>query len=114
MQTIEIYAPLRDDDGNFVGLNHESIFYDTDALVEPVRIVRNIMKQGEYSDSTPYVFVECVQTIFPVDGLATPVAPGEVLEYEVPDMYGRPWGKLSNALTLGRRTRTDSYRTGWH
>jgi hypothetical protein len=94
MQTIEIYAPMHDDDGNFIGLNHEAIFYDPEALVEPVRIVRNIMKQGEFTDSTPYVFVECVQTIFPIDGLATPVAPGEVIEYEVPDMYSRPWAKI--------------------
>ena len=37
------------------------------------------------------VFIDCVQTIFPVDGKATPVAPGTVIQYEVPDMYGRPW-----------------------
>jgi len=98
MQTIEIYAPLRDDDGNFIGLNHESILYDPDALVEPIRIVRDILKQGEYSDSTPYVFVECVQTIFPLDGLATPVTPGEVIDYQVPDMYDRPWARIWEEL----------------
>jgi hypothetical protein len=40
MQTIEIYSPNRDADGNFLGLNHEAIFYDPEALVEPIRIVR--------------------------------------------------------------------------
>jgi hypothetical protein len=94
MQTIEIYTPMRDDDDTVIGLNHEAIFYDPEALVEPIRIVRNIMKQGDFTDSTPYAFVECVQTIFPVEGLATPVAPGEVIEYEVPDMYSRPWAKI--------------------
>ena len=94
MQTIEIYSSNRDADGNFVGLNHEAIFYDPDALVEPVRIVRNFVKQGDYIDSTPYVFIECVQTIFPIEGYATPVAPGSVIEYEVPDMYDRPWGHI--------------------
>src|SRR5690606_27366531 len=44
MQTIEIYTPNYDEDGNFTGLNHESIFYDPEALVEPVRIVRNLNK----------------------------------------------------------------------
>src|SRR3989338_969778 len=42
MQTIEIYTPNLDTNGNFVGLNHEAIFYDPEALVEPVRIVRNL------------------------------------------------------------------------
>jgi hypothetical protein len=98
MQTIEIYAPLRDDSGNFIGLNHESIFYDPEALVEPIRIVRNMMKQGEFTDSEPYVFVECVQTIYPIDGFATPVSPGEVIDYQVPDMYARPWAQIWEEL----------------
>ena len=96
LQTIEIYSPNRDDNGNFVGLNHEAIFYDPEALVEPVRIIRNYIKQNDFddSDATPYAFVECIQTIFPVDGVATPVNPGDVIEYEIPDMYGRPWDYL--------------------
>ena len=94
MQTIEIYTPNRDADGNFVGLNHEAILYDPEALVEPIRIIRNLTKSGEFSDSVPYVFVECIQTIFPIEGLATPVQPGTVIEYEVPDMYDRPWAHI--------------------
>jgi len=35
-----------------------------------------------------------VQTIFPKDGKATAVTPGQVLEYRVPDMYGRPWAQI--------------------
>ena len=48
MQTIEIYSPNRDATGKFLGLNHEAIFYDPDALVEPIRIVRNFDKQATY------------------------------------------------------------------
>ena len=94
MQTIEIYTPIRDEDGNFLGLNHEAILYDQEALVEPIRIVRDLMKQGEFTDSVPYVFVECIQTIFPIEGHATPVAPGDVIEYQVPNMYDRPWAQI--------------------
>ena len=96
LQTIEIYTPNRDEQGNFFGLNHEAIFYDPEALIEPIRIIRNYTKQNEFddADATPYVFVECIQSIFPVDGVATPVNPGEVIEYEIPDMYGRPWNYL--------------------
>jgi len=94
LQTIEIYSPNHDENGNFVGLNHEAIFYDPEAFVEPIRIVRNFEKLSELTEGDPYTFIECIQTLFPVDGRATPVAPGTVIDYEVPDMYGRPWGHL--------------------
>jgi hypothetical protein len=94
MQTIEIYTPNRDADGKFLGLNHEAVFYDPEALVEPIRIVRNFTKESDFDEGDPYVFIECVQTIFPKDGIATPITPGSVLDYEVPDMYGRPWAAL--------------------
>jgi hypothetical protein len=94
MQTIEIYTPNRDANGNFLGLNHEAVFYDPEALVEPIRIVRNLVKIGDYTDSVPYAFVECTPTIYPVEGTATPVAPGQIIQHEVPDMYGRPWAQI--------------------
>jgi hypothetical protein len=94
MQTIEIYTPNRDSTGKFLGLNHEAVFYDPEALVEPVRIVRNHVKTTGYEQGDPYVFIDCVQTIFPIEGRSTPVSPGTVFEYEVPDMYGRPWADI--------------------
>jgi hypothetical protein len=94
MQTIEIYTPNRDANGRFIGLNHESIFYDPEALVQPVRIVRNLEKQSGFQEGAPYMFIECLQTIFPQDGRATPKSPGDVIPYEVPDMYGRPWAQI--------------------
>jgi hypothetical protein len=95
MQSIEIYTPIKDKKtGKFLGLNHEAILYDPEALVQPIRIVRRLMKTNEINKGTPYTFIECVQTIFPKNGVATGVSPGEVLTYEVPDMYGRPWAHI--------------------
>jgi hypothetical protein len=94
MQTVEIYSPNRDANGKFIGLNHEAIFYDPEALVEPVRIIRNHVKISELNEGQPYVFIECIPTIFPVKGRSTPVSPGNVIEYEIPDMYGRPWAQM--------------------
>ena len=94
MQSIEIYAPVRDANGKLLALNHESVFYDPEALVEPVRVVRNLRKQDSVTDADPYVFIECDPTIFPVEGVATPVPPGNLVEYEVPDTYGRPWAHI--------------------
>jgi hypothetical protein len=94
MQTVEIYSPNRDANGKFIGLNHEAIFYDPDALVEPIRIVRNHIKTSGPEKGDPYVFIECIPTIFPVKGRATPVSPGTTIDYRVPDMYGRPWAQM--------------------
>jgi len=93
MQSIEIYTPNRDAEGQFVGLNHEAVLYDPEALVQPVRIVRNFVKLGDFDEVEPYAYVECMPNIYPIDGTATPVAPGQKVEIEVPDMYDRPWAR---------------------
>lgn len=94
MQTVEIYTPRKDAGGHFTGFNHEAVLYDPEALVEPVRIVRNLVKVGDVDSGDPYTFIECIPTIFPVQGRATAVSPGAVIEYPVLDMYGRPWAQL--------------------
>jgi hypothetical protein len=94
LQTIEIYAPNRDANGKFIGLNHEAILYDPEALVEPIRIVRSYRKTSGFEQGDPYVFIECIPTIFAVKGRATPVSPGQTIELKVPDLYGRPWAQM--------------------
>ncbi len=94
MQTIEIYTPNRDASGKFIGLRHESIFYDPEALVQPVRIVRNFVKLSDFDEGAPFVFTECLQTIYPIHGVATPVAPPKTIQYDVLDMYARPWAQI--------------------
>jgi hypothetical protein len=94
MQTVEIYTPNRDAQGRFIGLNHEAVFYDPEALAQPIRIVRNLKKLSGFEEGDPYVYIECNQTIFPQNGVATPIPPGKVIPYEVPDMYGRPWAHI--------------------
>ncbi|HTR00893.1 MAG TPA: hypothetical protein VMH83_12925, partial [Candidatus Acidoferrum sp.] len=93
LQTIEIYSPYRDANGKLAGLNHEAIFYDPESLVQPMRIVRQLNRLGGMDTGNPYAFIECVPNIYPVKGKATPVTPGNVIELEIPDMYGRPWAK---------------------
>lgn len=94
MQTVEIYTPVRDANGNVTALNHEAVFYDAEALVEPIRIVRNLSRTSSLGEGDPYTYIECIQTIFPISGVATPLSPGAVTEYEVPDIYGRPWAQI--------------------
>jgi hypothetical protein len=94
LQSIEIYTSRRDEGGKFLGLNHEVIVYDPEALVEPIRIIRNLDKLNGFEAGEPYVVIDCVPTIYPINGKATPVSPGTTFEYTQPDMYGRPWAQI--------------------
>ena len=35
-----------------------------------------------------------MQTIFSVEGEHRPLTPGAEIQYEMPDMYGRPWAAI--------------------
>jgi hypothetical protein len=94
LQTIEIYTPHRGVDGDMIGIDHEAVLYDPDALVEPIRITQYWEKAGALNDGDPYPYLFCVQQNFPVDGYATPLPPGTTFEYTVPDMFGRPWAQI--------------------
>ena len=94
LQTIEVYTPRLNEDGARIGLQHEAILYDPEALVDPVRIVHRWEQAGPLNEGDPYPYLECVQNHFPIDGRATPVAPGTTFTYTLPDLYGRPWAQV--------------------
>jgi len=94
LQTIEIYTPRKNEAGELIGLRHEAVLYDPEAFVEPVRIVQYWDKTGDLDEGDPYVYLECIQTIYPIDGRPTPLSPGTVFEYTMPDVYGRPWAQI--------------------
>ena len=94
MQTVEIYTPVRNPKGEITALNHEAVFYDPEALVDPIRIVRNYARLGGFDTGDPVQYIDCIPSLYPVKGQATPVAPGQVIEYEIPDMFGRPWAQM--------------------
>jgi hypothetical protein len=93
LQTVEIYTPHRDKDGKFIGLDHEGVFYDPEALVQPIRMTRTLERISGFEQGDPFTFIECLQTIYPINGRATPVVSGKKIEITVPDWYGRPWAK---------------------
>src|SRR5262249_29730594 len=94
MQTIEIYTPIRDKKGNVLALNHEAVFYDPEALVEPIRMIRNYARIGGFDKTAPIEYIRCNPTIYPVKGHATRVTAGETIQCEIPDMFGRPWAQM--------------------
>jgi hypothetical protein len=94
MQTVEIFSPRRAPGGELAGIEHEIIFYDPEALVQPLRLVQVHIRTGSLDEVAPFVYTRCIQTIFPVDGRPEPRTPGTTIEYTVPDMYGRPWARI--------------------
>ncbi len=97
--------------GKFLGLNHEAIFYDPEALVEPVRIIRNYVKLSGFEEGDPYVFIDCVQTIFPVKGKATPVSPGHRDPVRSARHVRPPVGADLGASTSSRAWRSRKLKT---
>src|SRR5690606_26673543 len=77
-----------------VGLEHEAVFYDEEGLVEPVRNVRFLPREGGFNDVPPNNLTHCNQTFFVVNGRAIPLAPGTVISYRLEDLYGRPWAAV--------------------
>jgi hypothetical protein len=94
LQTIEIYTPRKDASGKVVGIKHEVLLYDEDVFVDPVRIVQTWDKLGSLNDNDPFVIMECIPQIFPIDGVATPVSPGTTFELTFLDILGRPWAQI--------------------
>ena len=93
MQTIEIFSPRYDTEGAFLGLEHETIFYDAEALRAPVRDLRFLSVVGNLTDGPPKTYSHCEQSIFPIDGKEQFVPPGETIEYTVLGL-DRPWAKI--------------------
>jgi hypothetical protein len=94
LQTVEIWTPRVGGDGALLGLEHEAVFYDEEGLVEPIRDIRFLARQGHFNDVPPNNLTHCNQSIFPTGGRGTPVAPGTVVQYRVEDLYGRPWATI--------------------
>jgi hypothetical protein len=94
MQTVEIFTPRFDPAGELAGIEHEIVFYDDEALAQPLRLIQVHIKTGQLEDVDPFIYARCIQTIFPVDGRPRPLSPGATIEFTVPDMYGRPWAQI--------------------
>lgn len=93
LQSIEIYTPRKSASRELIGLKHEIVLYDDEALVEPVRIVHHLDRRGDLNEGEPFDIIECVASIFPVDGQPTPLSPGKTFEYTVPELL-RPWAAI--------------------
>jgi len=91
LQTIETFKPALDASGKFIGLDHETIFYDPDAFVTPVRASFRFVRRATPEDpDRRYNFIECLSNIFNTDGRPKQTTASDP---RFVDYYGRPWAK---------------------
>ena len=91
LETVETFKPALDASGKFIGLDHETIFYDPDAFVVPVRASFRFVRAATTDDpERRYTFIECLSNIFNTDGRPKQVTNADP---RFVDYYGRPWAK---------------------
>ena len=91
METVETFKPARDATGKFIGLDHETIFYDPVAFVAPVRATfRYVRRMTPDHENARYAYQECLGNIRNVEGKPVQLT-REHPEYV--DHYGRPWAQ---------------------
>jgi hypothetical protein len=91
LETVEIISPRQDANGAFAGLTIETIFYDPDAFVAPLRsTMRWNRTQKHDSPTLRHTFIECLSNVRNVNGRPTQLSPSDPAYV---DYYGRPWAK---------------------
>jgi hypothetical protein len=91
METVEIITPRQDANGAFAGLTIETIFYDPEAFVAPLRsTMRWNRTQRHDSPNLRHTFIECLSNVKNVNGRPTQLSPSDPAYV---DYYGRPWAK---------------------
>lgn len=91
METIEIISPRQNADGTFAGLTIETVFYDPEAFVAPLRsTMRWNRTQKHDSPTLRHTFIECLSNVRNVNGRPTQLSPNDPAYV---DYYGRPWAK---------------------
>ncbi len=98
LETVEIFTPVKNAAGELIGIDWEAVVYDSEALVEPVRILWHRTRRQSLAESGRMGNNECTRPLYAIDGFPTQVVPGDVIEYRVPDMLDRPWAQIWEQL----------------
>ena len=91
METVETFKPVYGANGEFVALDHETIFYDPEAFVAPVRAAFRFRRMATPDDpDRRYTFIECLSNIKNTDGRPKQLTASDP---RFVDYYGRPWAQ---------------------
>jgi hypothetical protein len=90
METVETFKPVYDA-GNFTGLDHETVFYDPEAFVQPLRATYRYARRATPDNPTQrYTYIECLSNLRNTDGRPTQLTKADPRYI---DYYGRPWAQ---------------------
>ncbi len=91
MESIETFKPSYDKNHKFVGIDHEAIWYDPLALVQPVRLTERFLRMAPANDpKARFTFIECLSNIHNVEGRPKQLTRDDP---NFVDYYGRPWAQ---------------------
>jgi len=91
MQTVETFKPLYDASHNLIGIDHEAVWYDPDAYVQPLRVKDRFVRRAPAGDpQARFTFIECLSNIKNVNGRPKQLSKGDP---NFIDYYGRPWAE---------------------
>jgi hypothetical protein len=91
METVEIFKPALDTSGKFIGLDHETVFYDPVAFVAPLRATYRYVRVAGPDDPTHrYTYIECLSNLRNTNGRPTQLTKADPRYI---DYYGRPWAQ---------------------
>ena len=91
-EVVEVWTPVKDAAGKVVALEQETVWYDEDAFVQPLRLHARFLKRDEIGSQTSrHTFIGCVSNIRNVNGKPQQVSQGHP---DYVDYYGRPWAQV--------------------
>jgi hypothetical protein len=91
LETVETFKPFYDKNHKMMGLDHEAIWYDPEALVQPVKLTERYQRIAQANDpKARFTFIECLSNIHNVDGRPAQLTKGSPMFV---DYYGRPWAQ---------------------
>jgi hypothetical protein len=91
LEAVETFKPLYEN-GKFIGLENEVVWYDPEALEQPVRFNDRFLRKATPDDpKARYTFIECLSNVHNVNGRPKQLSKGDP---EFVDYYGRPWAQL--------------------
>jgi hypothetical protein len=91
IETVETYKPAYDANGKFVGLDHEAVFYDPVAFVQPLHATYRFIRLATSDDpARRFTYIECLSNLRNTNGRPTQLT-GADPRYI--DYYGRPWAQ---------------------
>jgi len=91
LESVETFKPIYGADHKLIGLDHEAVWYDPEAFVQPLRAKDRFVQRAAAGDpQARYTYIECLSNIKNVNGVPKQLNKSDP---NFIDYYGRPWAQ---------------------